>query len=421
MNAAANATPFSTANPHALATILEASQTKSIIASRDIFDISGIKLWARDMPVSTALQRKLLDRKLRNPLETCLMAEDGVTSQTLLQSTWQLLDANSPLAEMLRPSAPRLMQEVAHLPLHSVAQLLLTAGQVSRAESFDHALQAMALAGALMIAHGGGTADVRLAMLAGLLHDLGEMYIDPRHGEADAERSLDFVSYQKLVVHPHIGFLLLSQLTNYPAALARAVAEHHERLDGTGYPRALTRDEVSVLGRLLAVTEATLAVVRGEGACMAHASVALRVVPGEFDLNWVGHIAAASRSAPGMQARFDPAVVSQRLQRLNAGLVSAQTAAGALAASAGSKALKDTMALVGHLLGRLRTGWNASGLWCAEGLSEQDAAEVDAVEHELSFRLRSIERAALLRAGALPAPEAQLLDAFCASLRAPAP
>src|SRR5882724_7168277 len=89
---------FSVANPHALATILEASQTRSIIASRDIFDISGIKLWARDQPVSAALQRKLLDRELRNPLESCLMAEDGITPQTLLRATEALLEHDSPIA-----------------------------------------------------------------------------------------------------------------------------------------------------------------------------------------------------------------------------------------------------------------------------------------------------------------------------------
>ncbi len=420
MTAPAHSAQFSIANPHALATILEASQTKSIIASQDIFDISGIKLWARDMPVSTALQRKLLDRQLRNPLETCLMAEDGVTSQTLMQSTRQLLDSSSPLADMLRPSAPRILQEVAHLPLHSVAQLLLTAGQASRPESFEHALQAMAIAGALMITNGGGTADIRVAMLGGLLHDLGEMYIDPRHGEADADRSLDFVSYQKLVVHPHVGRLLLGQLTNYPSALARAVAEHHERLDGSGYPHALKRDDVSPLGRLLAVTEATLAVMRGEQPCLARASVALRVVPGEFDLSWVGRIAAAARTGPVMQAKFDAETVKRRLARLDAGLLAAQASAGMLAASTESAALKDTLALVSHLLGRLRTGWYASGLWSADGITEQDAAEVDAVEHELSFRLRSIERAALLRAGDLPVHEAQQLNLLCESLRSAA-
>ena len=41
---------FGRANPHALAAILEASETKRIIAATDIFDISGIKLWASNQP-----------------------------------------------------------------------------------------------------------------------------------------------------------------------------------------------------------------------------------------------------------------------------------------------------------------------------------------------------------------------------------
>ena len=49
----------------------------------------------------------------------------------------------------------------------------LTAGQAARPEGYQHALQAMALNGALMIAHGGGVAELRVAMLCGLLHDLG--------------------------------------------------------------------------------------------------------------------------------------------------------------------------------------------------------------------------------------------------------
>jgi hypothetical protein len=91
MSAMAKDDGFLTANPHALATILQASETRHIIASRDVFDVSGVKLWARDQPVSKALQRRLLDRQLRDPLETCLMSEDGVTPASLvesLQSLW---------------------------------------------------------------------------------------------------------------------------------------------------------------------------------------------------------------------------------------------------------------------------------------------------------------------------------------------
>ena len=104
---------FSIANPHALATILEASQTRSIIASRDIFDLSGIKLWARDMPVSEALQRKLLDRQLRNPLESCLMAEDGVTAQSLVTAIDALMAQDGPLQPLLAPHAAKLAREAA--------------------------------------------------------------------------------------------------------------------------------------------------------------------------------------------------------------------------------------------------------------------------------------------------------------------
>ncbi len=417
MNAPQPIGDFSAANPHALATILEASKTKSIIASRDIFDISGTKLWARDQPVSGALQRKLLDRKLRNPLESCLMAEDGVTVKTLTQSAQAMLDSETPLSVFLRRHGAKIMREIAYLPLHSVAQLLLTAGQASRPESFDHAVKAMALCGGLMIEHGGATADLRLAMLCGLLHDLGEMYIDPRYGELDADRALDLQSYEHLVVHPHVGYLLIAQLTDYPATVARAVAEHHERLDGSGYPHGLQRDKLSPLGRLLAVTEGSLGVLRGSRPTLARVSVALRVVPGEFELGWVGSISDAARAQPAAHTIVEIEEVQARLAQLDTAIRVAKEQVDEFAVSAESPAFQGAMTLAQYLLGRLRTGWYASGLWSSDALQAQDVAEVDAVEDELFFRLRSIERAVLLRAGKLESDEARRLDGLCEVFR----
>jgi hypothetical protein len=416
MTSSAPLPSFSVANPHALATILEASQTKSIIASRDIFDVAGTKLWARDLPVSQALQRKLLDRQLRHPLESCLLAEDGVTARSLVQSIEKLLAHDTPLAALLMPCADDLVHAAAHLPLHSVAQLLLTAGQVSRPESFEHAVQAMALAGALSVTHGAGTRELRLAMLCGLLHDLGEMYIDPQHGEADADRALDFRSYEHLVVHPHVGKLLVEQLTNYPQEVARAISEHHERLDGSGYPHCLRREQVSPLGRLLAVTEGALAALRGEQPHMTRASVALRVVPGEYDLRWVGLIAHAADRQPPLQPTLDAAEITDRLARLDATLHEALQQAEMLQRAAETAGLKDALGMAQHLLQRLRAGWNASGLWSADTRAVQDAAEIEAIEDELRFRLQAVQRAALLRAGDLPAEDAWRLQLLCERL-----
>jgi len=407
---------FGGVNPHALATILEASETKTIIAATDIFDLSGTKLWARDQPVSAALQRKLLDRQLRQPLESCLVAEDGVTGLTLANALQELVESASALVPILRPHIARLTREVAQLPLHPVAQLLLTVGQTARPQAFEHAVQAMALNGALMAGNGGGVPEVRLAMLSGLLHDLGEMYIDPSHGEVEAERELDFTSYQQLVVHPHVGQLLITQLTNYPSVIARAIAEHHERLDGSGYPHALTGAAMSPLGRLLAVTEASLGALRGHADHLLHASVALRAVPGEFDSHWAGKISQATCAQPVPNALMELGDIQARLGALGDVLQRAEAGASQLAAQAKSPALKSAADLSVFLLGRLRAGWNESGMWNPHAMTQADAAEVEAVEDELYRRLRGVQRAALLRAGALPPEEAHALGAMCDAL-----
>jgi hypothetical protein len=414
LNPAADA--FSQANPHALAAILEASETQRIIAATDIFDISGIKLWARDQPVSAALQRKLLDRQLKRPLESCLVAENGVTTLTLTQALQALLDGPSPLAPLLQAQGAKLMREAAQLPLHPVAKLMLTAGQAARPATFDHAVQAMALCGALMARSGAGTAEVRLAMLSGLLHDLGALYVDPVHGEAESERELEFVSYQQLVVHPHVGQLLISQLTDYPATVARAIAEHHERLDGSGYPHALTGDKISPLGRLLAVVEAALAALGGGNEHLLYASVALRAVPGEFDLEWVGDISHAAAQQAPLQAVMEDDDIRARLGALGAVLETAEAHAAHLCKSAPQPPLKGAAELSAFLLSRLRAGWNESGMWNPGALTHADAGEVEALEDELYRCLRGVQRAALLRAGTLLPAEAAQLAVLCDSL-----
>ena len=406
---------FRHANPHALATILEASETRRIMAATDIFDISGTKLWASHQPVSAALQRKLLDRQLKQPLESCLVAEDGVTSLTLVRALQALASGASALAPLLRPHADRLAREAAQLPLHPVAQLLLTASQTARPLAFDHAVAAMALNGALMIGHGGGTPEIRVAMLCGLLHDLGEMYIDPKHGEAEADRDLDFTSYQQLVVHPHIGQLLVAQLTHYPAVVARAIAEHHERLDGSGYPHALQGEQLSPMGRLLAVTEAALHALQSPSSQLMRASVALRAVPGEFDLGWVGKISHAAGAQAPATAVMEPEDIQARLTALDGVLTAAQSKVAVLSAQARLPAMQRALDLSQFLLGRLRTGWNESGLWNPRALLSADAAEVEMLEDELYFRLRGVQRATLLLAGELPAPQAQALEQLCDS------
>ena len=407
---------FHTANPHALATILEASETRSIIAASDIFDINGMKLWARNQPVSQELQRKLMDRSLQKPLETCLLAEDGVTPQSLKDAVQTLIDHEGVLTPLLRPHAHILLQGVGDVRLHPVVQLLLSAVEAARPAAFHHAVHAMAMAGAIMGARQADRHMVAQAMTAALLHDVGEMYISPEYGEADAAYTLDVDTYRQLVVHPHIGQLLLGQLTDYSKDVVRAVGEHHERLDGSGYPHRLTGPQMSELGKLLSATEEALSALRLPGATLHHASVALRVVPGEFDEHLAGPLAAAARVVAPLRARQSGEDLMHALSQLDFSLQGAMNRLTLMLPEQPSDGLQRAAALCQHLLHKLRQGWNESGLWGPGAMMIDQIGEAEAVQDALRARLITIERMARLAAGELSDVEQDSLDAFCAAL-----
>ncbi|MEN9397773.1 MAG: hypothetical protein RLZ81_2303, partial [Pseudomonadota bacterium] len=229
--------------------------------------------------------------------------------------------------------------------------------------------------------------------------------------------TLDVDSYRQLVVHPHIGQLLLTQLTDYPKDIARAVAEHHERLDGSGYPHRLTGDKMSTLGKLLAATEEALAALRLPGATLHHASVALRVVPGEFDELLAGPLSSAARHAPPMKPRRAlPALLSE-LDRLNVTLQETMIHVDGVLPAEPSAGLQRAADLTLYLLHKLRAGWNESGLWSPGAIGDEVAAEAEAVQDALRARLRLIERVARLTAGPnLSDEDEDRLNALCQGL-----
>ncbi len=105
-------------NPqYTLACILEAAETRSIISATDIFDAQGIKLWAANQPVTAELQRKLADRRLREPLEASLIAQDGVNIPMLVDELQARASGDGPLATIVQPQVQRLLRELAGMSL----------------------------------------------------------------------------------------------------------------------------------------------------------------------------------------------------------------------------------------------------------------------------------------------------------------
>lgn len=401
------------ANPVALDAIVRASEKHLIVASEDILDARGFKLWAKGQPVSASLQQKLLERQLQQPLEACLAAQDGVTMVMLTEQLADFLASGTPIAQGLQPWAADLLAQMPSLQLHTVAQLLLTTAFATRMSFVSHAVAAAALMGAMALDKGARMAEVREAMLAGLLHDIGEIYIQPEY--LDSSDPLDLLGHKHLAVHPRMAQMLLSTTTDYSAAVCRAIGEHHERLDGSGYPARLRSAQLSELGRMLSVVEVTLGIARSQSAPMRRTSFALRVIPGEFDLR---HVSFVCNLANRVQEEISQSSLSSPVvnildprEHIQAKLHEVEQLRGELARQSSSAPAVAIVDSATARLGRLQIAWNSLGSWGADGsdLSIDVHFELDMADRELNQRLRELQRESLLLAMRLPLNERGLL------------
>lgn len=89
--------------------------------------------------------------------------------------------------------------------------------------------------------------------LAAIAHDYGKIYLRDL-GFLTKEGPLTDLERQEIMRHPHLGAEKLGVDARLKP-ITRAIAEHHERYDGRGYPYGLQGEEISFPGRILCVVE----------------------------------------------------------------------------------------------------------------------------------------------------------------------
>jgi len=88
--------------------------------------------------------------------------------------------------------------------------------------------------------------------LSALLHDIGKISI-PAEILTKPGR-LDSVEFELVKRHPQVGFKILQKIP-FTLPICEIVYQHHERLDGSGYPRGLKGDDIRIEARILAVAD----------------------------------------------------------------------------------------------------------------------------------------------------------------------
>lgn len=242
--------------------------------------------------------RAIYDQVARNRLlpsaEECARIEDAVTPPALMHAVEDLL-AREPAFGALMPSDGArhdLMRIFRALPLTPTLAFKVTMARDQRPEILDHSLRvaycAAALAEHCRMAHH----EVVNAAAAGLFHDMGLLHVDPEL--LDDTRPLLEHERHYLYSHPLTGYLILEHSPIWHPIVSTAVLEHHERIDGSGYPKGLTGEKLGRLGQLLAVAElaATLLTHGGGYSSRDRLGIVLRMNEGKLNHEYCSHLMA---------------------------------------------------------------------------------------------------------------------------------
>ncbi len=118
--------------------------------------------------------------------------------------------------------------------------------------TLGHSYAVAELAAAAARVAGLPDADVVLVRRAGFVHDLGRLGVSNAIWDKPGE--LTAAELERVRLHPYLTERMLASSTAL-APLGAVAVQHHERLDGSGYPRGASGESLTPAGRILAVAD----------------------------------------------------------------------------------------------------------------------------------------------------------------------
>jgi putative nucleotidyltransferase with HDIG domain len=88
--------------------------------------------------------------------------------------------------------------------------------------------------------------------MAGMIHDVGKIRVPAEILSKPTQ--LSPIELEMIKTHAEVGYKILEPIA-FPYPVAKIAYQHHERINGSGYPQGLKRDEILIEARILAVAD----------------------------------------------------------------------------------------------------------------------------------------------------------------------
>lgn len=231
---------------------------------QDILNSQGKILLAEGAILNESLLHSLFKLDIKEiaikenaPFKNNLLSLDETKSQLLNQAVAQIKDSFK-IIERYGKVPFKTFQTVANnniWPLvfsHSAINYL----NIDRAKEnylYDHSVNVALLSGLIGKWSGSSHDEISALILTGLLHDIGKTKISPTIINKTAKLSEQEMEVIKL--HATYGFSLVNKIPSIPTDVKFGILQHHERLDGSGYPGHFKEDKIHRYARIVAIAD----------------------------------------------------------------------------------------------------------------------------------------------------------------------
>lgn len=204
----------------------------------DIYNDSGALLVKSGEKVSPGLYQKILKHRLLKPIDESLVFEDANEQQSM---SGQIFTAISQVFTNIsvdfEKTVNAINEIVKKIKYDRVVENKISVFKHQHSQKYNHALICAFIATDIGISFNYGEEQLQEIFSAALLHDIGMLFLKSDHQD-ESSLSDDEIKMEK--VHPVISYMLLKESrTDFSDLVLSTVLNHHERIDGSGYPRGL--------------------------------------------------------------------------------------------------------------------------------------------------------------------------------------
>lgn len=240
--------------------ITDLGEKIDLVAGEDILTRTFHKLISQGTSIDSSFYERLVKHKLLKPIDRSLIANNALDSSALVAEAASILQNDPVLHYMFSGFADLPYQILRNINLENELALKLTVVKEALPRLFHHSMIVTLVAIYLGMKAKKSNKNLNALAIAGLFHDIGELHLNPEI--QDQSRPLDDEGWHQIYAHPFISYLILKEFSMHHPIVSSAVLDHHERLDGSGYPRNLNDEAINELGHIIAVAELSAGVAQ---------------------------------------------------------------------------------------------------------------------------------------------------------------